>query len=113
MIDPQLPPGWQGSYGTLNTRHALIEIHARLCALENSRAAEYIDTDENIAAVHISVHPYGIESAHVVVNHTRLLGYEEALRWLRAGLPNAYVEPGCAGLVLDALEEWRNADPRT
>lgn len=34
MNDPQLPPGWQGSYGTLNTRLALAEIHQRLLALE-------------------------------------------------------------------------------
>lgn len=32
--DPKLPPGWQGSYGTLNTRQALAEIHARLLQLE-------------------------------------------------------------------------------
>ncbi len=32
--DGELPPGWQGSYGTLNVRRALAEIHARLQALE-------------------------------------------------------------------------------
>ncbi len=32
--DNELPAGWQGSYGTLNTRRALADIHARLLRLE-------------------------------------------------------------------------------
>lgn len=32
--DSELPPGWQGSYGTINTRQALADIDARLRLLE-------------------------------------------------------------------------------
>lgn len=99
--DDELPNGWIGSYGTLNTRQALAEIHARLQALETERTARY---GQN-SAVMIIRRPSGrFYSSHITVYSTAPLDKDAALDCLRSGRKLVFVKPMVAGAVLDALE---------
>ena len=101
MIDTNLPDNWQGSYGTLNTRRALAEIHARLQALEAERHAQ----DAPNSAVMIMRLPSGrYDRSHVTMYHNAPMDADAALARLRGGRKLAFVKPTAAGAVLDALE---------
>ena len=111
MNDPQLPPGWQGSYGTLNTRQALAEINRRLCALDAPGTALH---EQPRSAVMIRRAADGrFEGKHVTVFYTEPLDFAEAQRALAGGNSLVFVRPQDAGLLLDTLEAERHADAPT
>ena len=105
MIDTNLPEAWQGSYGTLNTRRALAEINARLCALEGNQAQttpQSLRSHPNSAVMIERTDDGGWVGKHVLVHYTTPLARDAALAWLR-GHSIAFVAPTAAGAVLDAL----------
>ena len=105
--DEELPAGWCGSYGTLNVRQALLDIHARLYALERCDASL---PEQPRSAVMISRQADGhFEGKHVTVFYTEPLSFNEAYGWLGLGRHVTFVRPQDAGLLLDVLEAERHA----
>jgi hypothetical protein len=99
--DSQLPASWQGSYGTLNTRQALAEIHARLLQLEASDIQP-----KREAAIMVSRRDGQIETEHVLVRYQKIHDLPESLEVMRKGRDREliFVSPTIIGALLDALE---------
>jgi hypothetical protein len=103
MIDSQLPASWQGSYGTLNTRQALAEIHARLLQLEAPTAMGIEDRAPR-GVVMLYRHDGRINAVHVTVSHQKVATADEAIAAMRKGKNWIFVQPTAASAVIDALE---------
>ncbi len=109
--DNELPASWQGSYGTLNTRQALAEIHARLLRLETPEAEPLVigvDEQENTtprsAVLFHRCADGHFECKHVTVIRQRVFGYFVALAALQGGRNWVFVRPDVASALLDFLE---------